>query len=34
MKDFNKNVLTGNVDREWLNFTLTLGLIQLVSNPT
>ena len=34
MKDFNKNLLTGNVDREWLIFTLTLGLIQLASNPT
>ena len=30
MGDFNKN----NVDREWLNFTLTLGLTQLVSNHT
>ena len=31
MGDFNKNLLPSNVDREWLNFTLTLGLTQLVS---
>lgn len=32
--DFNKNLMADNVDREWLNFTLTLGLTQFVSNPT
>ena len=34
MGDFNKNLLTSNVDRDWLIFTLTLGLTQLFSNPT
>ena len=34
MGDFNKNLLLSHVDREWLNFTLTLGLTQLVSNHT
>ena len=31
---FNKNLLISNLDREWLNFTLTLGLTQLVSHST
>ncbi|MCG7869794.1 MAG: hypothetical protein JAY74_25915 [Candidatus Thiodiazotropha taylori] len=34
MGDFNKNLLTNTCDREWLNFTLSLGLNQMVSQPT
>ena len=30
--DINKNLLSDNSDREWLNLTLTLGLTQLISN--
>ncbi|MCG8032729.1 MAG: hypothetical protein JAY75_14385 [Candidatus Thiodiazotropha taylori] len=32
--DFNKNLLNNNKDNEWENFTTSLGLSQLISNPT
>ena len=32
--DFNKNLLEDNLDREWQNLTLPLGLTQLISQPT
>ena len=32
--DFNKNLLEDNLDREWQNLTLSLGLTQLISQPT
>ncbi|MEW8547727.1 MAG: endonuclease/exonuclease/phosphatase family protein, partial [Candidatus Thiodiazotropha sp.] len=32
--DFNKNLLEENLDREWQNLTLSLGLTQMISRPT
>ena len=32
--DFNKNLLEDNLDKEWQNLTLSLGLTQLISQPT
>ena len=32
--DFNKNLSVDNLDREWQNLTLSLGLTQLISQPT
>ena len=32
--DFNKNLLNADTDREWGNFTISLGLSQLISEPT
>ena len=32
--DFNKNLFEDNFDREWQNLTLSLGLTQLISQPT
>ena len=32
--DFNKNLLNADTDREWGNFTTSLGLSQLISEPT
>ena len=32
--DFNKNLFEDNLDREWQNLTLSLGLTQLISQPT
>ena len=32
--DFNKNMLNNDTDREWGNFTTSLGLTQLISEPT
>ena len=32
--DSNKNLLPDNSDREWLNLALSLGLTQLISEPT
>ena len=32
--DFNKNLSDHNLDREWQNLTLSLGLTQLISQPT
>ena len=34
MGDFNKNLLNEHKDKEWENFTTSLGLSQLVCNPT
>ncbi|MCG8112744.1 MAG: reverse transcriptase domain-containing protein [Candidatus Thiodiazotropha taylori] len=32
--DFNKNLLDAEIDRDWGNFTTSLGLTQLVTEPT
>ena len=32
--DFNKNLFEDNLDREWQNLTLSLGLTQMISQPT
>ena len=32
--DFNKNLLEDNLEREWKNLSLSLGLTQLISQPT
>ena len=32
--DFNKNMLNNDTDSEWGNFTTSLGLTQLISEPT
>ena len=32
--DFNKNLLNEEIERDWRNFTTSLGLTQLVSEPT
>ena len=32
--DFNKDLLNVETDREWGNFTTSLGLKQLVNEPT
>lgn len=32
--DFNKNLYEDNLDREWQNLTLSLGLTQMISQPT
>ena len=32
--DFNKNMLNNDTDREWGNFTTSLGLTQLISEPS
>ena len=32
--DFNKNLAHEHSDLEWLNFTMSLGLSQMVSQPT
>ena len=32
--DFNKNLFEDNLDREWQNLTLLLGLTQMISQPT
>ena len=32
--DFNKNLLNEDIDRNWGNFTTSLGLSQLVTEPT
>ena len=34
MGDINKNLLNSDTDREWGNFTTSLGLTQLVNEPT
>ena len=34
MGDINKNLLNSDIDREWGNFTTSLGLTQLVDEPT
>ena len=32
--DFNRNLLNPEIDRDWGNFTSSLGLTQLISEPT
>ena len=32
--DLNKNLLNEEIDRDWGNFIMSLGLTQLVSEPT
>ena len=32
--DFNKNMLNNDTDREWGNFTTSVGFTQLISEPT
>ena len=32
--DFNKNLLNKDTDRDWGNFTTSLGLTQLINEPT
>ena len=32
--DFNKNMLNNDTDRQWGNFTTSLGLTQIISEPT
>ena len=32
--DFNRNLLNHKIDRDWGNFTSSLGLTQLISEPT
>ena len=32
--DFNRNLLSQEIDSDWGNFTLSLGLTQLISEPT
>ena len=34
MGDFNKNLINEEMEPEWINFTTSLGLSQLVKNPT
>ena len=34
LRDFNKNLFEDNLDREWQNLTLSLGLTQMISQPT
>ena len=34
MGDFNRNLRIDNCDTFWLNFTLSLGLSQLIRQPT
>ena len=32
--DFNRNLLNQEIEKEWGNFTASLGLTQLISEPT
>ena len=34
LDDFNRNLLNQEIERDWGNFTASLGLTQLISEPT